>query len=499
MPNGWSLKSKLLTLCLVLLSLIIAVGGVNYRSLTEVQSQYGMLPTKVMPKLEYLNEMFLAYRRVRITLRTLGLEDLKPEMAAEAVHDALAAIEEYEKANQNYVALDFVPGQKELYEPVHATWEEFKSIGKEVLALQKTGKPEDREKMHQIFLTACPQKAKQYTAAILELQKFHKNVAAIRVKSAEEAAVQATWWTITIVASAVLIGLTFGLLLATSIARKLNLIGQRISSAAEQTSAGSTQLATASSELSSGSAESASSLEEPVASLEELSSTIKLNSDNSSQASDLAGKSREEAQAGEQEIIQLIGAMSAISDSSRKIEEIINVIDDIAFQTNLLALNAAVEAARAGEQGKGFAVVAEAVRALAQRSAVAAKDISGLIKENVEKSHQGATIADKSGQVFKNILESVRKVADLSSEIAHASREQTNGIQQISQAMNQMDQATQSNAASAEEVAASSEEMSSQAHLLVELVGELDRVVQGSAKSRSKRFGSTTKKRGLGS
>jgi methyl-accepting chemotaxis protein len=171
--------------------------------------------------------------------------------------------------------------------------------------------------------------------------------------------------------------------------------------------------------------------------------------------------------------------MTEISDSSKKIEDIINVIDDIAFQTNLLALNAAVEAARAGEQGKGFAVVAEAVRALAQRSAVAAKDISSLIKENVSKSDQGAEIANASDKVFKSILESVRKVAELNSEIATGSQEQANGIQQISQAMSQLDQASQGNAASAEEVASSSEEMSAQARILVNLVMELQNIVSG--------------------
>jgi methyl-accepting chemotaxis protein len=174
--------------------------------------------------------------------------------------------------------------------------------------------------------------------------------------------------------------------------------------------------------------------------------------------------------------------MSEISNSSRKIEEILNVIDDIAFQTNLLALNAAVEAARAGEQGRGFAVVAEAVRNLAQKSGAAAKDISSLIKENVAKSKQGVGIANSSEQVFKNILDSVKKVSDLSTEIASGSREQAVGIEQISKAMNQLDQAIQGNAASAEESAASSEEMSAQAASLLKLVDELKAVVAGKVK-----------------
>ena len=206
---------------------------------------------------------------------------------------------------------------------------------------------------------------------------------------------------------------------------------------------------------------------------------VKLNADNAKEASSLSQASRKSAEDGESEIRNLIGAMTDISKSSKKIEEIINVIDDIAFQTNLLALNAAVEAARAGEQGKGFAVVAEAVRNLAQRSASAAKDITVLIKDSVEQISNGSKIADQSGEVLKNIVNSVKKVSDLNNEIASASAEQSNGISQISKAMNELDQATQRNASSAEETAASSEEMSSQALELQGLVGQLGSVIDG--------------------
>ena len=194
--------------------------------------------------------------------------------------------------------------------------------------------------------------------------------------------------------------------------------------------------------------------------------------------------------------------MSVMAKSSQKIEEIINVIDDIAFQTNLLALNAAVEAARAGEQGKGFAVVADAVRNLAQRSAAAAKDINVLIKENVVSTEEGVSIADTSGTVLKEIVNSVKKVADLNSEISAASQEQANGIEQISKAMNHLDQAIQTNASSSEEVASSAEEMSSQSVSLKEMVNSLRQFVNGSnvvtqsevrAKATNQRSGSLLK------
>ncbi len=273
-----------------------------------------------------------------------------------------------------------------------------------------------------------------------------------------------------------------GTLLFWSIRRtstKLTSIASRIGDSSSQTAATSSQLSAASQQLSSSSTEAASSLEETVASLEELSSMVKLNAENAREAANLSQTSRESAQAGEAEIKALITAMGEIAQSSRKIEEIINVIDDIAFQTNLLALNAAVEAARAGEQGKGFAVVAEAVRTLAQRSADSAKDITSLIKESVSKIDHGSKAADQSGEVLKSIVASVKKVADLNHEIASASQEQSAGIGQISNAMNQLDQATQTNAAAAEEVSASSQEMSNQGEMLQSLVGDLTVIIKG--------------------
>ncbi len=213
-----------------------------------------------------------------------------------------------------------------------------------------------------------------------------------------------------------------------------------------------TDLTGSSSALSAASTESAASLEETVASLEELTSMIKLNADNAKMASDVSQVSKTTAEEGAKEIASLMQSMNEIANSSKKIEEIVNVIDDIAFQTNLLALNAAVEAARAGEQGKGFAVVAEAVRALALRSATSAKEISGLISESANQVERGQAVAKSSHEVLNKIVSSVNKVASLNNEIATASQEQSTGVSQISQAMNQLDQVTQTNASSSETI-----------------------------------------------
>jgi methyl-accepting chemotaxis protein len=259
-------------------------------------------------------------------------------------------------------------------------------------------------------------------------------------------------------------------------------VAATLSSSTGQVTAAIEQLTAAGQSLSESSTEAAASLEETVASLEEMTSMVQMNADHAREAAALAHTSRDSAERGEKDIQNLVESMKGISSSSKKIAEIIHVIDDIAFQTNLLALNAAVEAARAGEQGKGFAVVADAVRTLAQRSAEAAKNISRLINESVRKVDLSGEIADTSGVVMTEIVNAVKKVSDLANEIASGSAEQTTGIQQISKAMNNLDQGSQNNAALSEEIASTSGEISSQAVQMRSLVETLNEVVLGQAK-----------------
>lgn len=231
--------------------------------------------------------------------------------------------------------------------------------------------------------------------------------------------------------------------------------------------------------LSSSTNSSAASLEETAASLEEVSSTIKINTENSAHAADLSSKAFNAASEGSTQLRSLIDSMQATGNSTKKIEEITSVIDDLAFQTNLLALNAAVEAARAGEQGKGFAVVAEAVRSLAQRSSNAAKDISSLIQEVSGTVQKGVQIADKSGEMLTQIVQMTEKVAALNQEIATATNEQSRGIQQVNQAVNQLDGDSQSNARVASEVAEDSNGIKLQIAQVENRANALDTFVNG--------------------
>lgn len=233
---------------------------------------------------------------------------------------------------------------------------------------------------------------------------------------------------------------------------------------------GATEIAAGSLNLSQRTEEQASSLEETAASMEEMTSTVKQSTENTQMAHELAEAAREEAKEGALAVTNTIGAMEEIEESSKKIADIISVIDDIAFQTNLLALNAAVEAARAGEQGRGFAVVATEVRNLAQRSAGAAKEIKDLIGESVERVKNGSDMVENSGEALAGIVGSVNKVNDIIAEISAASKEQSSGIDQVNKAIAQMDTATQQNAALVEESAAASHAMEEQANMLAKLM-----------------------------
>ncbi len=238
----------------------------------------------------------------------------------------------------------------------------------------------------------------------------------------------------------------------------------------DEINVGSREISAGNTDLSSRTEEQAASLEETAASMEQLASTVKQNADNARQANQLAASASDVAERGGSAVSEVVDTMQEISASSRKISEIVSVIDGIAFQTNILALNAAVEAARAGEQGKGFAVVAGEVRSLAQRSAQAAKEIKGLIEDSVAKVGAGSQQVERAGATMQEIVASVKRVTDIMGEISAASEEQSSGIDQVNRAVSQMDEVTQQNAALVEEAAAAAGSLQEQAERLAEAV-----------------------------
>jgi len=252
---------------------------------------------------------------------------------------------------------------------------------------------------------------------------------------------------------------------------KLHGIVSRVRSGTDTIDAASREVAQGNMDLSSRTEQQASSLEETASAMEQLTSTVKQNADNAQQANQLAMSASAIATQGGQSVERMVSTMNSINTSSQKIVEIIGVIDGIAFQTNILALNAAVEAARAGEHGRGFAVVASEVRSLAQRSAVAAKEIKTLIDDSVIQVGSGSQIVVQAGKTMNDVVTSIKHVTDIVAEISTSSREQSEGIEQINLAITQMDQVTQENAALVEQSAAAAQAMQQQAIRLTEVVG----------------------------
>ena len=250
----------------------------------------------------------------------------------------------------------------------------------------------------------------------------------------------------------------------------LSQVVARVRAGTDGIATASSQLDAGNQDLSSRTEEQASSLQETAASMEQLTSTVRQNAENARQANQLASSAAQTATQGGQVVAGVVQTMGAINASSHKIADIIGVIDSIAFQTNILALNAAVEAARAGEQGRGFAVVAGEVRALAQRSAAAAKDIKGLIGDSVAKVEEGSHQVEAAGRTMDAIVQSVQRVSDLVAEITAASQEQSAGIEQVHQAITQMDQVTQQNAALVEQATAATGSLKAQAGQLAQAV-----------------------------
>lgn len=522
MFKKFSLKSKLLSFTVMMSLIGLAIGLSGFFSLKAVSSDYHHITDVNMPKISNLSDMFLQFRRIRIALRTLGLENVSESIAKSSVIDAVDAIEKFEDANKKYTAVDFVPGEKEIYEPLAETWNSFKTLGLRVVDLHKLATPENHAKMMEIFFKDCPELAAKFKERMEKLKKFNEDQAAQWKLQALDSATKANSLAFSILLIGIGISLAIGFVFANAITKSIRSVSDELEKGAVAVGSAAEKISQASVTLAESTTEQAAALQETTSALEETSAMISKNAENAKQSSSVSTTSQQTAQQGMAVVNDMVHSiediagsnseiMAQIEDSNREIEGIVKVIaeigtktkviNDIVFQTKLLSFNASVEAARAGEHGKGFAVVAEEVGKLAQMSGNSAKEISQLLDESIhkveniiqntkarveqlvqsgkEKINTGTVTARRCSEVLRSIVENVESVGSMVKEISHASQEQSQGVQEISKAMAQLDQVAQQNDATSQSASASATELKGQVNNLRAMVDNLNKTVMG--------------------
>ncbi|MBC3871137.1 methyl-accepting chemotaxis protein [Undibacterium oligocarboniphilum] len=492
----------------VVLVLMLALTGLGIKSMKNVKSNMDDIVSKNVYKMELLHQMADSVHITARVVRTIALLNDDEERERQ-FRKFLDAEQTYEKAWGELTKIPASEAGKATRDKIREAAEIARPVNAKIAELARAHKV--AEAVDLILKESIPKTGK-WQDALSEDVALLKNTNEKQVAAATEEFESALRWMVVMAGLALAVGAVFAWVVTRSITRPIHAavrvaetvasgdltsrievagtdetgklmralknmndslvqIVSQVRSGTDTIATASSQIATGSLDLSSRTEQQASSLEETASSMEELTSTVKQNADNARQANSLAVSASEVAVKGGAVVSQVVETMGSINESSKKIVDIITVIDGIAFQTNILALNAAVEAARAGEQGRGFAVVASEVRSLAQRSAAAAKEIKELISNSVEKVDSGAKLVDQAGATMHEIVESIKRVTDIMGEITAASQEQTSGIDQINVAISQMDEVTQQNASLVEEAAAASQSMQDQAKNLLQLVG----------------------------
>jgi methyl-accepting chemotaxis protein len=492
---------------LAVLVLTACVGVLSVMQLGKVHDMSTDLATNWMPATRSLLEMKNLVSRYRTQELQHVLSGSYDEMAVyEKSMDE--TWKNLQKSREDYEKLISEPEEREIYPALPKLLDQYALEHNKIIAMSHT---QDSDQATTLIRGKSLQLSREISGTLDKLTEVNVKGAVRAGETADTVYGEARVWVLGLLVVSVALGLVLALWIARIVSRPLSeavkvaqsVAGGDLTSRIEarttdetgmllealkgmndslvkivsEVRTGTDTIATASGQIASGNQdlssrteEQASSLEQTAASMEELTSTVKQNADNARQANQLAVSASEVAVRGGSVVSQVVDTMGSINASSKKIVDIIGVIDGIAFQTNILALNAAVEAARAGEQGRGFAVVASEVRSLAQRSAAAAKEIKTLIGDSVDKVEEGSKQVAEAGRTMDEIVGSVRRVTDIMGEITAASQEQTSGIEQINQAITQMDQVTQQNAALVEEASAAAQSLQEQAGSLVQAV-----------------------------
>jgi methyl-accepting chemotaxis protein len=493
----------------IVLLLLGAIGGIGLLQATRIFEGTQVIGTNWLPSVETLGDLRNVAQEVRGTsLRMLLATDPAERASLRERHTQMVG--QFAKTLDAYSKLVSSTEERRIFESISTAWAKYREddTKAEELANSAEGGAVDARASAS---TASTQSFQSVLDIINQDVALNREGSSAEVAAAKVAYQTAFAWAVGLIAVAIALGVAIALVTTRSITRPIaravqvaetvargdlstrievhgndeasqllgalrhmnerlvDLVG-RVRTGSEGIATASAQIAAGNTDLSQRTEEQAASLEETAASMEQLTVTVKQNADNATQGNSLADLASQTATRGGEVVSRVVDTMREIANSSEQVAQIISVIEGIAFQTNILALNAAVEAARAGEQGRGFAVVAGEVRTLAQRSATAAREIKELITVSVERVNNGTTLVDDAGRTMGEIVQSVKRVADLMNEISAASGEQRTGIEQVNQAVTQMDEVTQQNAALVEEASAAAQSLSAQAKELRELV-----------------------------
>ena len=513
--KNMSIAGKLKAAFAVLLALLVALAGFAYERLSVVQQEAREISSDWLPSVRFAGALRNDVADYRISVMQNSNAQDEAQVAA-ATARRVAADAAYASDDAEYAKVISSEEERTLYNRFHEGVDRWHQDTQKVIALTKEGKADEARALQNGNALANYQLA---IKAADDLIALNLRGADDSIQHGEQVYRHAAFWlgAVSLVAAGVAIAMAIGLIKAIvapllravqaadrvadgDLSHAIEFDGQdeaarllramrrmqaslvqtvgNVRSGADSVATASAQIAQGNADLSSRTEDQAASLEETSATMEQLNATVRQNADNAAQANQLAQSASQVARDGGRVVGEVVTTMRGIEDSSKRIADIISVIDGIAFQTNILALNAAVEAARAGEQGRGFAVVASEVRSLAQRSAGAAKEIKTLISDSVERVQSGTQLVDRAGRTIEDIVSSVQKLADLVGEISSASREQSSGIGQVGEAVTQLDRATQQNAALVEQSAAASESLKDQAAQLLGAVASFKLAAQ---------------------
>ncbi|RPJ71923.1 MAG: hypothetical protein EHM20_14225, partial [Alphaproteobacteria bacterium] len=508
-----SVRIKLMTLSLIISMFAVIAGGTGVYYINKIKTTYEYIVDRSFAEISTVREMESLFRKERASLMELGLNNLSPQHASDALKEINQAAEKYEKLNKAYLAYPQSPDEVSMNAKLQTQWKKYQDITEKVLSLHKSGKSEDKEAISRILLNEGDLAVKEYTAQNDVVLAFHQSEVDQSIKEATKDAKDANLYYAIVALSCFLLTFVLGFVASNFITKVLQSIASDLSTSGEQVSSAASQIASSAEALSRSSTGQAASLQETSASIEEISAMINANTENAKQSSTVSAQSLNTAERGKTVVGEMIkaigeidnsntGIMDQINDTNKEIENIVKiineignktkVINDIVFQTKLLSFNASVEAARAGEQGKGFAVVAEEVGNLASMSGAAALEITnmldgsirtveGIVKESKlkigklildgkEKVETGTRVAYECEDVLKEIVSSVASVSTMVNEISRASQEQAQGVHEITKAIGQLDQITQQNTTSSAHSAEAAARLSDQAATLNSVV-----------------------------